>query len=374
MLAHSLEEVVRRIRRGADTRSKLLEELEWSRTTLTSRLGELTDAAIIRPGEFAPSTGGRPATKLELNPDRGLILALDIGGSHSRLAICSADASVVRITDLEAGRTAGSNVVAEWIRASVSDAEADRILAVGSGIPIPPPRFTNGEMAPEERDWESFSPAGILSIEVPEVFAQDVAVVARGEAQHPEAKPDALIVKIGLGLSVATLSGHRVLSGANGAAGAFLIPHADEFVAAETLFSGYTVRNALVRHGLPRDAPSSDIVAVAANENALGRATREALHEMAGRLGTALTSLVAFVDPQEVLIGGNLAEADAVVDGIRSALMERMRPPQRDSVGVHRCRRGREAGVVGAANLALDALTTQEALTASTRTNRQETA
>lgn len=374
MLAHSFEEVVRHIRRGADTRSKLLEELEWSRTTLTSRLDELTHAGIIRPGQSAPSTGGRPATKLELNPDHGLILALDIGGSHSRLAVCSADASVVRVIDLEAGRTAGHDLVADWIRSSVTEAEAERILAVGAGIPIPPPQFGQDEIAPPGLDWEGFSPARILGLDVPEVFTRDVAVVARGEAQHPDVASEALIVKIGLGLSVATLSEHRVLEGANGAAGAFLLPNGEEFVAAETLFSGYTVRNALVRHGLPHDAPSSDLVTLAADGSALGKAAHAALNDMAGRLGAALTALIAFVDPQEVLIGGNLAESDIVVDGIRTALMERMRAPQRESIRVQRCRRGREAGVIGAANLALDALTTQEALAARIQNHRGETA
>ena len=374
MQTRSLEEVVQSIRRGANTRAKLLDELEWSRTTLTARIDDLTKSGVLRSGEAEPSTGGRPATTIELNPHRGLILSLDIGGSHARLALCAADATVVRTADLEAGRTAGPERIADWLRHEVQDRELERVIAIGAGLPVAPPQFTHVESVAAARAWETFSPANVLRLDVPEVFARDVAVVARGEAEHPEVASNALVVKIGLGLSMAIVADHNVVDGAHSAAGAFLVTTENGFVAAEDLHSGYTVREVLTRDGLRQDTTSSDIVRLSKGTDELAAQTQSALKDMADRLGVALTPLVAFADPEEVLIGGNLGESDVVVDSLRDALLRNLHSPQNELVRVRACRRAREAGIIGAANLALDALTTQRALETRIRQHKQEAA
>lgn len=374
MLTHSLEEVVRKIRRGANTRAKLLDELEWSRTTLTDRLDALTSSGILRAGRAQPSTGGRPATTLELDPDRGLILALDIGGSHARLALCRADATVIRTEDLEAGRDDGLPRISQWLRESVSQEERSRLIAIGAGLPVAPPQFTHETSSSPALEWEAFSPADVLEIAVPESFTRDVAVVARGEAEHPQVAAHALVVKIGLGLSTAIIDHHAVVDGAHGSAGTFLVSRGGALVSAETLFSGYSVRDQLISAGLSPHTTSSEIVALASGTSTLADATRDALHEMASGLGTALARMVAFIDPVEVLIGGNLGESSAVVEGVRAALDRSLGSGRPNPVHVRACRRGRQAGIAGAANLALDAITTQQALEQHIDHNSQEAA
>ena len=76
------------IRSGvATTRTELLRQLGWSRITLARRLEELLSASIIVVAGQRDSSGGRPAENFAVNRDAGILLAIDIGGSHTRVGV-----------------------------------------------------------------------------------------------------------------------------------------------------------------------------------------------------------------------------------------------------------------------------------------------
>jgi glucokinase len=75
------------------------------------------------------------------------------------------------------------------------------------------------------------------------------------------------------------------------------------------------------------------------------------------RLGVGISNLVNVFDPQVVVLGGGvLAAGELVLEPAREEMRARALPPGRDDVRVVAAHFGEEAGMVGAAALALDGL------------------
>jgi glucokinase len=110
----------------------------------------------------------------------------------------------------------------------------------------------------------------------------------------------------------------------------------------------------LARQILGPEAGAHELVAAArsGNDEALG-----ALREMGRRLGAGIASLVNVFNPELVVVGGGFGEA---LDLLREPALETLRrdglPPARDLVRVVPATLGEEAGMVGAALIAFDAL------------------
>ena len=75
------------------------------------------------------------------------------------------------------------------------------------------------------------------------------------------------------------------------------------------------------------------------------------------RLGVGIANIVNVFNPEVVVLGGGvLGAGDLLLDPAREEMRSRALPPGRDSVRVVAARFGAEAGMVGAAALALDGL------------------
>ncbi|HLJ03967.1 MAG TPA: ROK family protein [Solirubrobacteraceae bacterium] len=86
-------------------------------------------------------------------------------------------------------------------------------------------------------------------------------------------------------------------------------------------------------------------------------AAREAIELIGTRLGVGIASLVNIFNPQVVVIGGGVVAAgDLLLEPARAEVARRSLPPSRDVVRIVPARFGAEAGMVGAAVLALDGL------------------
>ena len=82
---------------------------------------------------------------------------------------------------------------------------------------------------------------------------------------------------------------------------------------------------------------------------------REVLHEVGRRLGAGLTSIVNALNPEVIVIGGGaVAAGDLLLDPARAVVAERALPPARARVRIAAAHFGPEAGMVGAAVLALE--------------------
>ena len=132
------------IRSGqATTRSDLIAQLGWSRITLARRLDELLNAAIIVSAGQSDSRGGRPPEEFVVNKDAGLLLAMDIGGSHSRLAITDLVSTILLEDEADIGLEHGPDDIFDWscqvfdhMLGLLGKSRAD-VRGIGVGVPGP---------------------------------------------------------------------------------------------------------------------------------------------------------------------------------------------------------------------------------------------
>ena len=381
-MAHALSTgsgvVLDLIRSGrATTRTDLIEQLGWSRVTLARRLDELLQASIVMSVGQLDSRGGRPPEEFAVNPDAGLLLAVDIGGSHTRLAITDLVSTILSEDEADIGLSEGPVEIFDWA-GQVFDHMLDRLGktradVVGIGVGVPGPvNYVTGRLARPQVDtqWE-----GVL---VQDYFAgrydhavfavdRDVNIMALAEARRVGSEyRDVAVLKAGIGVGLAFVLDGSIYHGSRGGAGDLSAVRADgeRTVRLETIASGAVIRRELLRQGR-QVRTSSDIVGLA-NDGDL--AVLSLLAETGTEIGRSLAHVVGLLNPQAVVVGGNLAQAgEPFLGAIREAIFAGARDFARQGLVVEKSRLGAIAGVTGASLIAQDALFDADRISRLTR-------
>ena len=374
------------IRSGAaTTRTELIEHLGWSRITLARRLDDLLAAGIIVVSGQRESGGGRPSEKFAVNKDAGLLLSVDIGGSHTRVAITDLISTVLVEDEADIGLWEGPDAVFTWatqvfdyLLPRLGKSRAD-VRGIGVGVPGPVDAKTGRLASPQlDPQWADVLVKDYFPKEYAAVFAidRDVNVMAVAESRlgWPEYR-DLIVLKLGLGIGCGLVLDDRVYRGARGGAGdiAHRYRHGSEACSCggsgclEAVASGYAIRRQLNERGY-RIRTSSDIVALArlASPDAV-----ELLTAAGEEIGDALVDVAGLLNPQIIIVGGILAEAgDPFLSAIRDTLLGRARAFSGEGLVVEQSRLGNKAGILGASLVAQDALFATGRISALTRATR----
>ncbi|MEJ7793908.1 MAG: ROK family protein, partial [Nocardioides sp.] len=221
-------------------------------------------------------------------------------------------------------------------------------------------------------------------IGAPVFLDNDATCAAHAEASYGAGQPvggaasSMVLVTLGTGLGGAFVIGGRVWRGASGMAGEFghmqVVPDGAPCECGRRgCWEQYSSGNALVRDarsrlgaeptvlfelcdGDPDRLTGPMVTAAAADGDLVARAAFTRIGEW---LGVGLANLVAALDPALIVVGGGVSEAgDRLLEPAREALARslvgaghRVVPP------VVRAALGAEAGLIGAASLAREALT-----------------
>lgn len=355
------------IRSGqATTRNDLITILGWSRITLARRLDELLEASIIVSVGQLDSRGGRPPETFAVNPHAGLLLAVDIGGSHTRLAITDLVSTLLSVDEADIGLSEGPAEIFEWA-GQVFDHMLQRlgktrhdVVGIGVGVPGPVDVATGRLASPQiDPQWD-----GVL---VREYFAgrydhavfavdRDVNTLALAEARRGGTRYRHLVVvKAGMGLGLAYVLDGTVYRGARGGAGDLSEPRVDggRLQRLERVASGAVIGQQLAARG-HKVRTSADIVRFAHEGDA---ATLALLAEAGSTIGRTIADIVGLLNPEAVIVGGNLAEAGQPFLGpIRDAIFAGARDFATQDLVVEPSRLAHAAGVTGASLIAQDAL------------------
>ncbi|MCH1881745.1 ROK family protein [Agrococcus sp. ARC_14] len=374
------------IRSGAaTTRSGLIEHLGWSRVTLAKRLDELLEAGLILRAGQVDSSGGRPASSFALAKDAGLLLAMDIGSSHTRVGVTDLISTVLCEDEADIGLFDGPDDIFSWamqvfehLLRSV-DRSFEDVRGIGIGVPGPVDA-SSGTLGSPQLDprWDDVrvrDHLGVLPADIVVSVDRDANILAIGESRlaWPEHR-DLVVVKAGIGVGCALVLDGRVYRGGRGGAGQLSAPLrtglSEPLRRLETVASGGTVRESLARDGQDRDGvrvrTSADIVRLVERGDAEAIAAVEAVGEV---IGFAIADVVGLINPTAVVVGGNLAEAgDRFIAAIRQAVFRASHAFARQGLVVERARLGMRAGVRGASLLVQDALFDPERISALTRT------
>lgn len=360
------------IRSGkASTRGDLVRVTGLARSTIAQRVDSLLSSGLLIETGEAPSTGGRPPTMLGFNGDAGVVLAADLGATHSLIAITNLAAMPLVEETAEWDIDDGPESILERLESTFDDllgrpGGPSSLRGIGIGLPGPVD-FSRGMAInpPIMAGWNEYPVAERFSdrYHVPVLVDNDVNIMAIGEHFAAERSvPDLLFVKVGTGIGSGLILGGRLHRGAQGAAGDMghvqaagqeVVCRCGNNGCLEAAAGGAALAAALGEH---RDGivDSRDVVRLVneGDEEAI-RAVRSA-----GRLiGQVLAGMVNLLNPAVIVIGGDMAAAEQqLLAGIREVVYRRSTTLSTTALEIKRTTLGDSAGITGAAAMVIDHL------------------
>lgn len=352
------------------TRAELVRQSSLGRTAVAERIDQLVEAGLVRINPQATSTGGRPAETYSFNADEGRLLVADIGGRHTRLGITDLAGRLIASAEADLDSDQGAAVVmaevVERLDRLTHEVGLDRARLRGIGVGVPGPVDEGVMQRAYLPGWEGEAIPTYFAAAfpgLPVTVDKDANILVRGEqARDPEGFRNAIVLKVGMGVSCGVIVDGRVLHGAQGAAADIgHLPAPERGVpcrcgmvgCTDAVASGRAIETALRATG--RDARTSREIVdlVRANDPEV-----LALVRQAGRdLGTSLGVLCAVVNPSVIVVGGNLAESpEPLLAGIRETIYRDFPPALTRGITIVPSAIGAEAGLAGAAQLAVDEL------------------
>lgn len=366
----------------AIARATLVDDLGWARATVGKRLEELLEHGYIQITGQHKSTGGRRAEAFSLNANKGVILAADIGASHSRLAIANLAGEVLIDDEADILIESGPDEFFEWAEQVFAfmlariQRTSDDVLAVGIGVPDPVDPSTGVLRSPKTRATWTHRP---LADYVTPIYPRAVVAVERDAnllaiAERRSGWPhvnDLALIKFSSGIGSGLVINGSLYHGAQGAAGDIGTVQrsnpAGVSTPIEAFASGWSIQERLAEYGYSVRT-SADIVALA---RAGDTTTRELIAAAAETLADASVDFVRIVNPEVLIISGTLAETgELVLNPFRAAFSKA--PLAGDPPEIALARVGRAAGVRGATLTGLDKLFWPDRISALTNTSPDE--
>ncbi|GAB2847398.1 ROK family transcriptional regulator [Lentzea nigeriaca] len=352
------------------SRPDLMRRTGLARATVGSVIADLIRAGIVTDEDASPAEGlrtGRPARTLSLNRNAAYALGVDIGRDHVRVVLCDLfgepvwDRDLHRLVDNDSAAvlTETADLIAQARRAT--GVPTERILGVGMGIACPIDR--HGTLLAEGimPGWIGVRPTDELrertGFAVRLVNDANAAVLA--EHRHGVAQQcgDVVYIRLSTGIGAGVISDGRLLLGASGLAGELghvivepsgAICRCGNRGCLETVASPAAIARLLSAGGPASTAELIDLV------RAGDRGAIRAIEDAGDAVGRALAQAVTIVNPELVVIGGELAAAgDVLVAPIRRAVQRNAMSWHTTELRVVPGALGDSAGVRGAAALVL---------------------
>lgn len=305
-------------------------------------------------------------------------LGIDIGGTNCKGAIVAPDGSTRRRAEIPTDPLAGTQTIlslAEILLKEAADS-GDDITAVGVGAAgfidssdgsvTFSPNLTYGDPQVQQAVAQRFS--------LPAVVANDANAAAWGERQVGAATgcDDVAMLTLGTGVGGGFIVAGRLLVGATGAGAEFghtvldpdgplcpcgLSGCVEQFVSGTAIARmGEQAIERFPDSAIAALAAGAKITAehVAAAAAEWDEAAQEVLRRAGRYLGLALANIVNIFEPQVIVLGGSVAETGEPYLGVaRDQLSSMLTQQRRRPVRLERARLGNDAGIVGAALLAL---------------------
>jgi predicted NBD/HSP70 family sugar kinase len=358
------------IREGdGTTRANLAKRTGLARSTITQRIERLQALGLLKEVGGNESTGGRPPMRLVFNEDAGLVLAADLGATHSRLAVTNLAGRVLAEDRGDIEIADGPEVVLEWVERrfngllAAAGADRDAVAGIGIGVPGPVEHATGlPRNPPIMPGWDGFPipERFVAGFDAPVLVDNDVNIMALGEHwSHWRQVEHLLFVKVGTGIGCGIVIDGHVHRGADGAAGDLghvRIPvdedHEDVICSCgnvnclEALAGGGAMARRLSAEGI--DVPDARAM-VELTRAGLPAAVRLVRHS--GRLiGEVLAAAVNFYNPSVIVVGGDVADAqEQLLASIREVVYQRSLPLATRHLRIVRSPLEDRAGVIGAA-------------------------
>jgi predicted NBD/HSP70 family sugar kinase len=358
----------------AHTRRELQTVTGLSRSTISARVDQLVDAGFIRESGVEHGSRGRPSTVLGFNESYGIVLAADLGATHARVAVCDLEGRVLLEHSQNLRISRGPEAVLGWLEdrwpklVQAGGFTANRIVGLATGVPGPVDAATGRPVRPPIMPgWHDYPVRERLeqTFGVPGFVENDANAMAFGEYHAGlSGSPSLLFVKVATGIGAGMVIDGRLLRGVHGGSGdighvRLADPYSEPLCAcgARGCLAASASGGAIARRlrELGKKAPTSRAAARLAQS---GDPDAVAFVREAGLLlGDVLATAVSLLNPQVLMIGGDLMRAqEHFMVAVRERLYQRTQPLATRDLQIVSSTLGDRAGVTGAARLVVEEL------------------
>ncbi|MFH8716328.1 ROK family transcriptional regulator [Streptomyces zaomyceticus] len=365
----NLERVVRAVRMaGSLTQAEIARATGLSAATVSNIVRELKDGGTV---DVTPtSAGGRRARSVSLSGDAGIVIGVDFGHTHLRVAVGNLAHQVLaeeaEPLDVDASAAEGFDRAEQLVKRLIlaTGIGPDKVIGVGLGVPGPID-VSSGTLGSTSilPGWSGINPAEELSgrLGVPVHVDNDANLGALGELVWGSGRgvKDLAYIKVASGVGAGLVIDGRVYRGPGGTAGEIGHITLDEsgpvcrcgnrgcletFTAARYVLP-------LLRPGHGPDLTMERVVQLA-REGDPG--CRRVIADVGRHIGSGIANLCNLLNPSRVVLGGDLAEAgELVLAPIRDSVSRYAIPSAARQLSLTQGALGGRAEVLGALALVL---------------------
>jgi predicted NBD/HSP70 family sugar kinase len=341
-----------------------------SRPTVSTLLDQLAAAGLLEQKAGRPRSTGRPPMCVSLAPRAAFAVGLDVGHDHIRVGVCDLSGRLLcdawAPADVDDEPIASLDLAHELVTGVLADAGVDlaQVIGVGIGIAAPVDASTGALLANGILpSWAGIQPAETMQerLGVPVIVDNDANVGALGEHMLGSGRgvDHVVYVRLSAGIGLGLILNGRPYHGA-GIAGELghvtavaggAVCRCGNRGCLETVASPVAVGRLL---GAGRDNGPVGVQDLLELVHAGDRGAGRAVADAGSAVGRAVAAVVNVLNPELIVIGGELAGAgDVVLDPLRAALGRHAVAPAVAATRVTVGELGERAEVVGAAALLL---------------------
>ncbi|MBK3530440.1 ROK family transcriptional regulator [Streptomyces rubiginosohelvolus] len=365
----NLERVVRAVRMaGSLTQAEIARSTGLSAATVSNIVRELKDGGTV---EVTPtSAGGRRARSVSLSGDAGIVIGVDFGHTHLRVAVGNLAHQVLaeesEPLDVDASSAEGFGRAEVLVKRLIeaTGIGPDKVIGVGLGVPGPID-VESGTLGSTSilPGWTGINPSEELSgrLGVPVYVDNDANLGALGELVWGSGRgvKDLAYIKVASGVGAGLVIDGTIYRGPGGTAGEIGHITLDESgPVCRCGNRGCLETFTAARYVLPLLQPSHgpgltmERVVQLAREGDPG--CRRVIGDVGRHIGSGVANLCNLLNPSRVVLGGSLAEAGELVLGpIRDSVSRYAIPSAARQLSVLPGALGGRAEVLGALALVL---------------------
>lgn len=334
---------------GGISRVELSRIMGITRAAVTTIVNQLQDEGIVNELEAHFPSGRKPIV-LDINPDLGRVVGIDMGATHITLLLADCASHVISELEIPFDVNQGPRVCLGLLEKAMenllanSDCQLNDVKAVGLGVPGPIVEDAGMVMSPPIMPgWDGYPIREYLmkKWDLPIVIGNDAEMGAIGEWAYGAGRGvrNLAYIKVGTGVGSGLLLDGQVYRGASGCAGE--IGHitlnengpvctCGNRGCLEAMAGGWAIasrgqeaalskaRTRLAEVDNPSTVSASDVIEAASQGDLIAQ---QIVRDAGSHLGTAIASLVNLFNPNMVVVGGKIAQTgDLLLEPIRQAV------------------------------------------------------
>jgi len=356
------------------SRSELVSRTGLARATVSSIIYELTNGNLVRESAAADAAGtrtGRPPQVLSLVPDSAHVLGLDIAHDHVRAVLTNVVGTVLwdstRPMAVDGDPERALDTAVQLIDSALDDVGVPRekILGLGAGFACPVDKdrrrlHAEGIMP----GWVGVRPvdelAGRTGLPVQIINDANAGVLAERRFGAARGCDNVVYLRLSSGIGAGTICDGRILLGHGGIAGELghiiVEPHGTlcrcgNRGCLETIASPPSIADLLSR-SWGREVTAAELPDLL---RAGDRGTARAIEDAGDAVGAVLAITVMMLNPEMIVIGGDLAAAhETLFEPMRRRINRNTMVCHAEELRIVPSELGDSAGVRGAAALVLE--------------------